>query len=75
MVVLVTKVSVRSFVPGDSVIEGLTKCVLTDVLSTYSSDKEFHREINQVLRFLIHNKTQMAIALFEAWLNRAIEIL
>ena len=77
MVTLETKVSVRAFfVPGDSVIEGLTKCVLSDVLlSTYNSDKEFHREMNQVFGHLIHKESQNAITLFEAWLNRGIDIL
>ena len=31
--------------------------------------------MNQVLGFLIHNESQIAIASFEAWLNRAIDIL
>ena len=70
------KGSVRTFSVADSVIEELTKCVLNNVLlSTSNSDKEVRREMNQVLGFLIHNESQIAIPSFEAWLNRAIDIL
>ena len=71
------KGSVRIISVPDLVIEGLTKCVHNRVvlLSAFSSDKELHREMNEVLGFLIHKESQNAITSFEAWLNRAIEIL